>query len=574
MRAEHFRSWLRGRLEGHSDQVLLRILVSRTCPAPVEMTGADILRRSLELAQLAAATPEGGVVLLLLPHSVELFLLHIGLVLSGRLPAVLAWPTTRVDPRKYHQNLLYQLRNLPAGQLITLPALVRNLEGGLPYRVTECAISGAEPMERALTVPIEDEAWAKVPYQVADDTPRDGLFLQFSGGTTGAQKCVVVTAPMLERQLARLRDCLKFNDCDGVASWLPLYHDMGLIACLWLPLWIGAPSFHFSATDWLLEPDLLFQALDGNRGTFCWLPNFAFSYLASARERMRARYSLEHVRAFINCSEPVRLRSMRSFAEAFGEWGVNPGQLQASYAMAENVFAVTQTPLGEEPKTYPRSALRQNAAALSFDLLDDVYVSSGPALPGMGVRIRGQDGHFVEEGEPGGIEIRTESMFSGYWGNKGFQTSDLTPDAWYQTGDYGFLADGDLFVIGRSKDIIIVGGQNVFPEDIEAIANSAPGVYPGRVVALGFEDEEAATEAICVVAEMRGNYDPVTANKLALEIRSLIVSGVGIAPRYVLVKPERWIVKSTAGKISRRETRVRVLDELAERRRIETNGTN
>jgi acyl-CoA synthetase (AMP-forming)/AMP-acid ligase II len=368
--------------------------------------------------------------------------------------------------------------------------------------------------------------------------------------------------------LARLRDYLKFDPThDGVASWLPLYHDMGLIACLWLPLWTGTPSFQFSATDWLLEPDLLFQALDRYGATFCWLPNFAFPYLAGAKERMKGTYSLGHVRGFVDCSEPVRLGSLRKFAEAFADWGVKAQQLGASYAMAENVFAVTHTPLGEEPRNHPRMAPGLNAASLSFDLLDDVYVSSGSPLPGMGVRIRSQNGDFVENGTPGGIEIRTESMFSGYWGNQGFQTSALTPDGWYQTGDYGFLANGELFVIGRTKDIIIVAGQNIFPEDIEMIANSVAGIYPGRAVALGIEDDEAGTEVICVVAEMRGEYDPAVAHKLSLEIRSLIVSGIGIAPRYVLVKPERWIVKSTAGKISRRETRVRVEEALQARNR-------
>jgi fatty-acyl-CoA synthase len=565
MRATEFRDRLRAHFEQNADKVLLRILVSRNDAAPVELTGMELLQRSREMAKLAVATPEQGVVLLLLPHSVELFLLHIGLILEGRLPAILAWPTTRVDPRKYHQNLIHQLRHLPAAELITVPALAKSLDPGLPYHVSACPVPGQEAQDPRFAVELEGETITKKPYHPSAHTPPDSLFLQFSGGTTGAQKCVVVTAPMLAEQLGRLKECLAFDPAkDGVASWLPLYHDMGLIACLWFPLWTGAPSFQFSAGDWLLGPDLLFRALQDYKATFCWLPNFAFSYLAGARDRMTGPYSLGHVRGFINCSEPVRKRSMSAFTDAFADWGVRREQPQACYAMAENVFAVTQTRLGATPKTFPRGAVRQTAAdvsALAFDLLDDVYVSSGPALSGMEVRIRTRQGALAGEAETGGIELRTVSLFCGYWGNEGFQTSALGEDGWYRAGDYGFFAEGELFVIGRTKDIIIVGGQNIFPEDIEALAGSVEGVYPGRVVAFGVEDAEQGTEVLCVIAELRGDYDAKRASALALQIRGLVISAIGVAPRYVWVKPERWIVKSTAGKISRKETRVRFLEE-------------
>ena len=140
---------------------------------------------------------------------------------------------------------------------------------------------------------------------VLTEAPDDAVFLQFSGGTTGAQKCVVVTGAMLETQLGKLAATLAFGTSDSVASWLPMYHDMGLIACLWLPLWSGAPSLQFSAQDWLMDPGLLFRLMERFRGTFSWLPNFAFSYLAAQRARMQPA-SLAHVRAWINCSEPVR----------------------------------------------------------------------------------------------------------------------------------------------------------------------------------------------------------------------------------------------------------------------------
>ena len=118
------------------------------------------------------------------------------------------------------------------------------------------------------------------------DTPEEALFLQFSGGTTGDQKCVVVTAPMLVNQLNRLSKTLQFNRGYALLSWLPMYHDMGLIACFWLPLWNEACSTQFAVSDWLMGPGLLFHLMSTYRATFCWLPNFAFAYLAAQKERL------------------------------------------------------------------------------------------------------------------------------------------------------------------------------------------------------------------------------------------------------------------------------------------------
>jgi acyl-CoA synthetase (AMP-forming)/AMP-acid ligase II len=563
MRAEEFRSELMARLAGHATDVLLHIVVSER--NTVALTGRDILRESQRLAKLSPASA-GQVVLLLLPHSVELFLLHIGLILTGRVPAILPWPTSRVDPEKYQRNLLHQFRNLPAEELITIPMLAANLGSALPCRVVGCPMKGIERWEKAFSIPLsfskcDDVGPSGVPFQDSGET----LFLQFSGGTTGAQKAVAITSPILIRQLERLRDALPFSSTDVVVSWLPLYHDMGLIGCLWLPLWNGAPSVQFAASDWLLNPGLLFEFIERHGGTFCWLPNFAFSYLAGQRERMAGPYSLAHVRGYVDCSEPVRLHTLRAFVETFADWGVSMQQIRASYAMAENVFAVTQTKAGREPSVIARTALVRagNSPPRAFEFMDDVYVSSGEPLGGMQVRIVSPLGIVCAEREGGEIHLSTESLFAGYWGSQGFMTSQFTSDGWYATGDFGFMADGELYVIGRLKDIVIVGGQNVFPEDVEVMVNQVAGIYPGRVVAFGIVNSHD-TESLIVVAEMKGAYDRDRATALEKEIAKLILTAIGIGPGRVVVVPERWIVKSTAGKISRRETRERYLRDRAQ----------
>lgn len=572
--AKAFREELRRRLSDYGQRVVLRILLSPG-REPVEFTGAELLEKSGALAARYAEAPESGVVLLLLPHSVELFLLHFGLILQGRLPAILAWPTNRIDAAKYQRNLLHQLRHLPAHQIVTLPRLAANLADGLQFPATGCEIENGADFEKSFLIPLPVEIpEGEAARPASGDTPADAIFLQFSGGTTGAQKAVVVTAAMLTFQLERLRECLDFSERDGVASWLPMYHDMGLIACLWFPLWFGAPSLQFSASDWLLRPELLFDAAERYHATFCWLPNFAFSYLAAQRPRMKTARSVGHVRAWINCSEPVRLRSFHEFAQAFEDWGVSLESLQASYAMAENVFAVTQTPLGRRPETFRRSAVRHRAAGLeetAFDLLDEVYVASGRVLDGMEARVVDAQGRACGEAEPGDIELRAACLFGGYWTRDGFLTSSISADGWHKTGDYGFLAGGNLYVIGRLKDIVIVGGQNIFPEDVELVVNSVGGIYPGRVVAFGIADDQLGTESLVVVAEMRGAFDPARAESLEREILQLVRSTIGVAPRYAAVVPERWIVKSTAGKISRRDTRERFLAERLQRSAVLTS---
>ena len=555
---------LRERLLADKEKVLLRVAVAPHFEEPLEFTGRAILERAEQLTSSLALPKDRAVVLILLPHSPELFLLQLGLVLQGHIPAILAWPTNRVDPEKYQRNLVHQLSQLPADQLLTLPRLAENLAASLPYPTIGLSIGNVSSFEKLFPAGSVSEGLEQGEFPHRDSPPSpDALFLQFSGGTTGAQKAIVVTAAMLSEQLQQLGEVLQFTEDDSVVSWLPLYHDMGLIACYWMPLWHGASSTQIAANDWIINPELLLKYISRYRATFCWLPNFSFSYLAQRRELMKQAYRLESMRAWINCSEPVRLKSITEFADAFADWGVRKESLQASYAMAETVFAVTQSKLGDELRTVPRNRVNRGNHAyadLAFDLIDDVYVSSGEPVANTEVKIIASDGSTSPVAVAGEIYVRTPSLFSGYWGAEGFQTHSLQ-NGWHATGDYGFLANGELFVIGRFKDIVIVGGNNIFPEDVEAVVNTIPGVYPGRVVAFGVEDKDYGTQSLAVVAEMKDAFSEEAAAVLEAAIRTLVLTAIGTAPRYVAVVPPRWIVKSTAGKISRRETHARFLQE-------------
>jgi fatty-acyl-CoA synthase len=559
-----FRQYLREQLLAHADQVLLRIAVGPNFDQPIEYTGRSIINEAERLVASLNLATERRVVLLLLPHSPELFLMHIGLVLSGHVPAILAWPTSRIDPEKYQRNLVHQLSNLPASDLVTLPRLADNLGKSLPYSVIGVPVHNGATYEALFPAGKVTERLGAPNTATSNTRPsEDMLFLQFSGGTTGAQKAIVVTAPMLVKQLELLRDTLDFSSNDGVVSWLPMYHDMGLIACLWLPLWHGAPSLQIGANDWILNPELLLRYITRYSSTFCWLPNFSFSYLAQRREQMKGDYRLGSIRGWINCSEPVRQTSMHKFADAFATWGVEKSSLQCCYAMAETVFAISQSTLGGVPLSVPRNQVHRGNGTysqLAFDMIDDVYVSSGRPIPETKIKIVNGDGTECGELEPGEIHVNMPCLFSGYWGSEGFKTFSLN-NGWHATGDFGFMSGGELFVIGRLKDIVIIGGQNVFPEDVEAIVNTVDGISAGRVVAFGIEDEEYGTQALGIVAESKADLDEDASFDMETTIRKLVLAAIGIAPRYVAVVPQRWIVKSTAGKISRKETRERFIRE-------------
>jgi fatty-acyl-CoA synthase len=550
-------------LQQARERVLLRVVESPGAQIVREFTGNDLIDAE-KTARSQHISSDSRIVLLLLPHSPELFLLQIGLTLCGKVPAVLPWPTTRVDGLKYQRNLLHQLNRLPADHLITLPRLAENLQSGVNFPISGCKLADSSRFETMFM----DRFTAEPRQQPATGTkqhlPEDALFLQFSGGTTGTQKCVVVTGAMLAEQVYRLSEALAQDESDGSVSWLPLYHDMGLIACLYFPLWAGIPSLHFAASDWLLRPELLFHYIQQYRASLCWLPNFAFSYMARRKEMMDGSYSLNHVRAWINCSEPVRRKSVRDFAEQFADWGVVPASLQSSYAMAENVFAVTQSLPGESLSMVSRAKVKGaslSCGAGSFEVIDDEYVSSGRCLKGMRLRIIGTDGLPCADFVAGEIQLQTSCLFEGYWDRHGFRRDVFTEDGWYRTGDFGFTANEEVFVIGRMKDIIIVAGQNIFPEDVEIITSQVAGVYAGRVVAFGVDNEELGTQSIGVVAEMNGEFDPGKVDRMEKEIQSLIIASLGVAPRFVKVVPQRWIIKSTAGKISRRDTRNRFLEQ-------------
>jgi acyl-CoA synthetase (AMP-forming)/AMP-acid ligase II len=323
---------------------------------------------------------------------------------------------------------------------------------------------------------------------------------------------------------------------------------MGFVACFMGSVVGGTRLVALDAFEWTIRPQLLLDAIDRYRTTFCWLPNFAFAHLVNTARRA-SHWDLSRVRAFINCSEPCKAHTFERFLERFAPCGVTATRLHVCYAMAENVFGVTQTALER-----PVRVVRLDAEAFARNRVEPAQpgrtevsvVSCGAPLDGVALKIA----HGEREEPPGRIgEINVSSpfLFSGY-----HELPELTRrklrGGWYATGDMGFILDGELFVTGRIDDMIIVNGRNYYSHELEAVVNGVDGVLPGRNIAIGVEDARTDATTVVVLAEIAPAAD---ASKIAGDVRHLISETTGLAVHAVVPLARGELVKTTSGKISR-----------------------
>ena len=479
----------------------------------------DISFRKLrqEAAAYAALYRESGlkagdVLLIMLQHSPEMYYSFIGAMLCGCLPSMMPFPSPKKDSVKFWESHRELFKRVGAGAILTYPENADCLRANMPGQPLKILVS-----EQCSCV-FHEPIMAKL-----DDV----ALIQHSSGTTGLKKGVQLSYGAIAAQIASYSQTLGFAPSDSIVSWLPLYHDMGLIACFLLPLTLGLPVVSIDAFEWVNRPALLLEAIQAHRCTHVWLPNFAFHHLCRAVDPERG-YLLDSMKAFINCSEPCKPETFDLFLATFARCGVHAGQLQACYAMAETVFAVTQTAPGQKPKEYRVDARR--------------VLSTGAVIPGLEIRI---DGHAGE------IEVRGDFLFSGYYKNE-MATSQAFAGAWYKTGDSGFIHDGELYVLGRLKEMIIVCGKNLYAHDLEYICNQVEGVKKGRCVVFGLFDAEVGTENLIVVAETEIPEGPDWA-VIRKSIKSELLNAFNVPPHDIRIVSPGWLIKSTSGKISRGE---------------------
>ena len=491
----------------------------------------------------------GDTVVLIVPQSLTLLAAFVGALVVGGIPTILAYPTFKTDPEKYRHGLSGVTRNLEARFIVLGETFPRELEA---------EIAGVETVRLGATQPPEssDTVWAA-------PRPDDVAFIQHSAGTTGLQKGVALSHRSVLNQLVGLCEVLDIVETDRIVSWLPLYHDMGLIACLILPLVAHLHVVMESPTDWVMWPGSLWRLATELRCTLCWLPNFAFQFLARrVPAEERRGFDLSTMRAVVNCSEPIRTESIEEFARVYALCGLGRDALRSSYAMAENTFAVTQSrtllatitvdgkALIDHGRIFPVTADHPSARRLT---------SSGRPLPENHLRVLDELGNDVPDGMVGEVVIRSNSLFGEYYRRPDL-TAKVLRDGWYWTGDVGVRWEHEVYVLGRKDDVIIVGGRNLHPQDLESAVAENPDVHDGRVVAFGLFNREQGTQDVVIVAEVDSDIGVSRQAEIQADIRRRVLDEVGVPARLVYLVPPKWIVKSTAGKPARSTTRRKLLE--------------
>ncbi len=462
-----------------------------------------------------------------------------GAIMAGAVPFLLPTITQKQDPAIFWQAQLAALQRTQVRLIVTEPgvkAMLAQHAAFLTEQVVE--IDGI----------VMEEVAHPLPGSTAQRT--QPAFLQHSSGTTGTKKGVILTHGMVLDFVAALGDALEIVPGDVIASWLPLYHDMGLVGCLVLPMLLGITTVHTNPFDWVVQPASLFDIIEKHKATLCWQPNFAFQHLVRSAPRGR-KWDLSSIRAFIDCSEPCKPDTIQAFLKRFGADGIRPEAMQASYGMAENVFIATQTRMAVAPRVLKADLelLQRNIVAPVHDDSPGLaFLSTGFPIPGTRIRILDDAGADLPERAVGQISVTSPYLFSAYHGSDLAQTKLV--EGWYLTGDYGFMDAGELFVCGRRDELLIINGKNIYATDVEFAVNNALKVKPGRCVTVGPYNPRTGSQSLVVIAESEDEASEAR-QRLAREIKTLVYAEFGIVPHDVFVAAPGWVSKSTSGKISR-----------------------
>jgi fatty-acyl-CoA synthase len=547
-------------------RVLLRRLEEEPDAVACELVGSDgeaarvtvreLMSRALDFAaRYGSAVGGRKIVAVCLYQGLDLHAAFVGAMLAGHIPTMIAPPSPRMEPAKYTDSFRRMLRHIRPSRVVADGAALARLDA-LALR----DFPGSELIDAATV-----RGGGVARFEPWEGDAEEVALLQHSSGTTGLQKGVALSHRAVLRHNRAYAERIRLTRDDLIVSWLPLYHDMGFVACFLLPLLARVPFVELSPFDWVLRPVSLFEQIHRRRATLCWMPNFAFQFMADAVRpaQIPAGLDLASVRAWVNCSEAVQHSAHRAFLERFAEYGAHEGQLTASYAMAENVFAVTQSEAGEYRVLRVNRRLFTDEHRVEPDESETAlaFVSNGTSVEGTEVAVLDELERPMPENRVGELAVRGDYLFSGYFRREDLTREAATAEGWYRTGDLGFVREGHVYVTGRKKDLIIVQGRNFYPADVEQVVSRVEGVTAGRVVVFGLANEKTGTEGLIVLAEGEV-FEGDEARRLALGIRNAVAQELDCTPQDVRVVPPRWLVKSTAGKLARADNRSKYLENF------------
>lgn len=508
--------------------------------------------RATQSAFVERGLERGGFVLLALPTGPELVAAYVGALLAGGIPGLVAIPVHRVaDPGVYARRIGRILANAEAQVLCCDPEVASLFDGD------NASLLG----RAALIVPSEVVPSPGGP--IVQGTPDGIATVQYSSGSTGTPKGVLLSHRAMLNNIRAVRDGLGLTPRDVSVNWIPLYHDMGLIDAFLLPLLTGCPTVLIPTMDFMRDPAVWLWALHRYRGAISWAPNFAYALCARRiGEPALEGLDLSQWRVAINAAEPVLASTIAEFTERFARYGFRAAAMTPAWGLAENVTIATAHPVDTAPRveTIDRQVLAADEVARPATGDGIVSVAIGRCLPQCEVEIRDANGGRVPDRQVGTVWLRTDSLLAGYH-RDAERTAQCLVDGWLDTGDRGYLADGDLYFVSRDKDLIIVGGEKYMPHDIETVVSGVPGVREGCTVAFGVINVERGTEDVAAIVEVRETDEGAHA-ALRERIRAEVTHVTGLALRWVLLVPPGGVEKTTSGKLARTATQRRYADAL------------
>ncbi|QKE40381.1 MAG: AMP-binding protein [Ferrovum myxofaciens] len=490
----------------------------------------------------------GQTVAIMLPTSRDYFYSFYGVLLAGGIPVPI-YPPARLsqieDHLRRHAGIL---NNAAATLLITVPE-ARPLAQLLKSLVASLrTVTTAQELSTSRTGLVRHVCKSE-----------DIALLQYTSGSTGNPKGVVLTHANLLANIRAMGQVAQAGASDVFVSWLPLYHDMGLIGAWLGSLYHAIPLVVMSPLTFLARPERWLWAIHRHRGTLSAAPNFAYELcLRKIDDHVIEGLDLSSWRMAFNGAEPVSPDTIYNFQQRFGCYGLCPETLTPVYGLAESAVGLAFPPPGRVPiidriqrEPFIRGGLALPAAEIEPDALR--FVACGQPLPGHAIRIIDPVGHELGEREEGRLEFRGPSVTSGYFHNSE-QTACLFHDGWLDSGDLAYTVAGDIYLTSRVKDIIIRAGRNIYPYELEEAAGNIAGIRKGCVAVFGSPDRVSGTERLVVMAETRVT-ETVALNKLREQINALAMSLLGEPPDDVVLTPPHSVLKTSSGKIRRAASR-------------------
>ena len=500
-------------------------------------------------AAVAAGLQRAGLqprqtVAIMLPTSPEYFFTYFGILRAGGVPVPI-YPPARASQLEDHvRRHTGILANAQARLLVSVPQAMT------VARLLQARVPGLRQVLTPAQLAADGGAPRPVPVLSGDIA-----FIQYTSGSTGAPKGVVLTHANLLANIRAMATAIRATSDDVFVSWLPLYHDMGLIGAWLGSLVVGFPLVVMSPLAFLARPQRWLEALTRYGGTLSAAPNFAYELcLSRIDDATLATLDLSRWRLAFNGAEAVSPDTVQRFGRRFAACGLRPEAVAPVYGLAEASVGLLFPPLGRGPlidrverDAFERAHVAQPAAAGDAGALR--FVACGQVLPGHAVRIVDEAGRELPERREGRLEFRGPSATPGYFRNPA-QTARLFDRGWLDTGDRAYLADGDVYVTGRVKDIVIRGGRNLYPQEIEDAVATVDGIRKGGVAVFGRPDPRSGTEQLVVLAEV-DLHRARDETELRAAVAQAVVDTIGEPADEIVLAPPRTVLKTSSGKVRR-----------------------